>query len=140
MVAVAHPDAKSVSVASVDAGKEITRIVDGKFRVAVFASGGFVHLPAQLKGHQLEAIADAEDGDAEVPDFGGGDGSTGFVGAMGTPGEDDAFRVKRSDLFCRHRKGVEFREHPEFADASGDQLRILGAVVEDENQFRMLHS
>ncbi len=48
-----------------------------------------------------------------------------------------AFGAKRLIFAASDIAGVDLAVHAEFADAAGDQLRVLGAEIEDENSVRV---
>ena len=90
-------------------------------------------LAAELRHHRLLAVADAEDGDAEGEDLGGGARAAGLGDAGGAAGEDDGLRAERGeeggvDLLV----GVDLAVDPRLAQAAGDQLGDLAAEVDDE--------
>ena len=82
---------------------------------------------------ELEAVADAEDGEAGGEDGGVGLRGVGVVDAGGAAGEDDAARVQREDLGERRGAGEDDGEDVELADAARDELRVLRAEVEDDD-------
>ena len=137
LVAVAHPDLEhAVAVFALeifDAFKKTGVVVGAHFGVAEFALGARLDLAAELLGHRLHAVADAEDGNAR-----GEDGFARlvvrfFIGAHVRAREDDALRVERADEVGGDVVGVNFAVNVGFAHATGDELRHLAAEVENEN-------
>ena len=70
-IAVAHPDLFQV----LEAGQKPAAAQDPERGEAVFALGGRGDLAAEEMGHELEAVADAEDRDAEAKSSGGAVGA-----------------------------------------------------------------
>ena len=111
------------------------------FGVAEFAGVGAFNLAAQLGGHGLHAVADAQHGNAQlehcvrraVIDF-----VDGSVAAR----EDDAFELavsgKLAHPFAAHIAGVDFAVHVGFAHATCDQLCDLRTEVKNQDLV-MLH-
>jgi hypothetical protein len=88
---------------------------------------------AELLGHGLHPIADPEHRDAQIEHprgrrdlWGGGNG-------LGPPREHDATRGEGPEHLVRAIVGVDLAIDPRFADAAGDELRVLGAEVEDQD-------
>ena len=88
--------------------------------------------------HELAAVADAEDGDAEGEDLGGVVRRRGVVDAVGSSRKDDALRGDLFDPFKRYRVGQDLAVHIVLAHTAGDQLVVLTAEVEYDHGF--LHS
>ena len=90
-------------------------------------------LAAEVAGHELHAVADAENGDAQLEDAGVGVGRALRVDRRRPAGEDERQRAPRRDR--RRRRGVvdELRVDAALAHAPGDQLRVLAAEVDDED-------
>ena len=102
-------------------------------RAAVLAGVGAGDLAAELLGHQLGAVADAEDGNA-APVDGLVDGGRPFdMHRLGTAAEDDPLGSAGEHVGDRHVAGDDLRVHVRLAHAPGDQLRVLGAEVDDED-------
>lgn len=79
----------------------------------------------------MDAVADAEDGDAEVKDGFVGQGGVLGKDGVGAAGEDDA----NDAVFFQGLGGrgvvVDFGVNLALADAAGDDLRVLGTEIED---------
>src|SRR5215212_808042 len=97
------------------------------------------HLPTQSQRHELHPIADAQDGHVELEELGLDPRGVVLVDAVGAAGEDDAFGVSMFDVFDRRVVGDELRVNPRLADPAGDQLGVLAAEVQDENQNLTTH-
>src|SRR5207302_10339749 len=101
--------------------------------VAVFAVGRRAHFAAELVGEELHAVADAEDGEAGLEDVGGGLRGAFVVDGCGAAGEDEAARVQALDLLPGSVVRDELAVDVALADAAGDEHRVLGAEVEDDD-------
>lgn len=118
-------------------------------RAARIRGDGDLHLPvllllpdgddaAELLDEELHPVADAEDGDAvllgvaeeAVGEGGGGVG----VDGVGAAGEDDGAGAEVGDGGEGGGAGDAEGEDGELADAAGDEVGVLGAVVEDEDE------
>src|SRR4029079_10521828 len=90
---------------------------------------------AQLAGHELGAVADAEDGNPPRPDAGVRLRRVRVVDGVRAAGEDDRLRVAALDLRPRRVVGDELGVDVELADPPGDQLGELAAEVEDDDRI-----
>jgi hypothetical protein len=88
---------------------------------------------AQALGHRLEAVADAEGGDAGLEQCGVDLRRTGRVDARRPAREHDRGRLAREHLVDRRLRGDDLRVDAGLADPPGDQLRVLRAEVDDED-------
>lgn len=114
-------------------------------------AGGYLHLHlpvllllAGLDGaaeglhEELHPVADAEDvgaragGELEEPL--GERGRPRGVYGVGPPGEDDGAGAEARERGERRRAGDAEGEDPQLADAAGDEVGVLRAEVEDEDQ------
>lgn len=135
-VAVAHPDVEEFLAALFvidDAVEQTVAFGLGDAGVAEFVFFTGDHGAAQLLGHGLHAVADAQHRHALLErrlrgprGLGGGDG---FRAA----GEDDALGVELGDVFGGGVEGADFAVDADFAYTAGDQLGVLGAEVEDQD-------
>ena len=128
-VAVAHPHGLGLG----GAGHHRGRVVHAQLGLAVLGDVGVGDLAAQRAGHQLLAVADAEDGDAELED-----GRVHGRGALGVDrgraaGEDDPGRLAGADLVGADGAGHDLAVDVGLADAAGDQLGVLRPEVHDED-------
>ena len=87
----------------------------------------------ELVGHQLGAVADAEDGDATGPDGRVGPGSARVVDRVRAAGQDDRPGAAPLQLGIRRVVRQELRVDVELADAPRDELGELAAEVEDDD-------
>jgi hypothetical protein len=79
----------------------------------------------------MQAVADAEDWDAEFEDLRVRSGRIGVVNGRRSAGEDDAQRMKRLNFADRRGAGQHDGEDVLLAGAACDELCVLGAEVED---------
>lgn len=135
-VAVAHPDLQ-LAVGIAQALQQVVVAMQLDLRVAEFALLATFDFAAELLCHGLHAIADAQHGDAQIKD--GFGGAVGFVGidAGVAAGEDDAFEQaiggEAAHPVAADVAGVDFAIDVGFAHTAGNELRDLGAEVEDED-------
>ncbi len=98
------------------------------------------HLAVEEVSGELHAVADAEDGDAELEDFSLAIRRGLGINGLGTTGEDDGARRELADLPWGEVERLNDGVDVVFADASRDQLRVLGAEIEDENGLLGIHA
>jgi hypothetical protein len=103
------------------------------FRVAELAHLPALHGAAQLRGHGLHAVADAQHGNPQLED--GPGGARGLLLGDGrvAPGEHHAAGIERAHEIVAHVVRVQLAVHPRLANAPRDELRDLGPEVEDED-------
>ncbi len=129
-VAVAHPDLRGL-------GQAVEQLAagcgDGQLGEAVLADVGLRDLATEVQRHLLDAVAEAQDRDAQVEH-----GRVHVRRALGvhrggTAREDERGRLAARDLLGgdveRDDLGVDAR----LTHAACDQLRVLRAEVEDED-------
>src|SRR5215217_2790641 len=83
--------------------------------------------------HQLHAIADAEDWNAQVEEFFGNAGRLFLIDAGRTAGQHNALRAVRQHGGEWHGTGQNLRIDLRLTDAARNQLSILRTEVEDQN-------
>ena len=135
VVAVAHPHVETRRRAGmVRQTFEQTVLRDDRdFGVAVFARVGGFGLAAQLLGHRLHAVADAQQRQAAVEHVLRRARRAVFSGRFGAARQDDALGRERGDLGRIMVPGPDFAVDAQLADAAGDQLCVLRAEIEDED-------
>ena len=89
--------------------------------------------------HELEAVADAQHRDAELEDFRVAFRGVGLIDAGGAAAQDDPGGVRRADFLRRSLPGDDAAVDVEFADSAGDELTVLGAEIQHEDGFSMVH-
>ena len=107
---------------------------DGDGRTSVLPRAGVGDLAAEALGHQLEAVAHAEHGDAGREDVVVDAGGTLGVHAGRSAGQDDRLRAAREHLGDRHGVRHDLGVDPRLTDAAGDELGVLRPEVDDEDQ------
>src|SRR5262249_41105234 len=85
----------------------------------------------------LHSVADAQYRHAECKDGLGSPGWLGIGHGFGTSRKDDAPGAERPNFVIRNVPGVDLAIHTQLAHAPGEQLRIVGAEVEDQDPMRM---
>ena len=114
-----------------DAGEQRGLLGDGERPAAVFGGLGAGHRAAPELGHELQAVADAQDGHAQVEDGGVRHRArASWLTLDGPPERMRPRRLARLDLLHRRVVRDEFRVHPAFTDTPGDQLSVLPAEVQ----------
>ncbi len=131
LVTVAHPD--------VDLGgqafEQFVRLADLAGRRPIFATGRVVDFPTERLAGQLHAVANAQHRDAQLKDFGVASGRPGFVNAGRASRQDDAFGSEFSQSLGRNVVPQNLAVNVLFADAPGDQLRVLGTEVQHDDSL-----
>ena len=144
LVTVAHPDAEH-AVAML--GGEVCDVAQ-ELRVAMGPDLGVAELAAvapgdgaaELHGHGLHAVADAEDGDAELEDGGRCAELVVFVGGGVAPREDDAAGVEFGELLVGDIGGIDLAIYRRLTHSSCNELGDLRPEVENENSvLKMAH-
>src|SRR6185437_5377818 len=102
-----------------------------ELRLAELRRVGAVDAPAEVEGHQLRAVTDAERRDAELEDARVDARRAVGVHRRGPAAEDDRVRLARADRLGGDLMTDELRVHAALAHAPRDQLRVLAAEVED---------
>ena len=105
-----------------------------ELRLPELRDAGALDPAAQILGHELHPVADAERRDAELEDpridlrraFG--------VDRRRPTGEDERERVPRATASGEMRVRDELRVDATFPNAPGDQLRVLAAEVQNEHR------
>ena len=103
--------------------------------VAVLAFLALLDASPELMGHHLHPVADAEHGDAELPDAGVALRRFAYVHTGGPAAEDDPARFQRRERCRGCVVAQDLGEHLAFADAPGDDLCVLRAEVQNNDLF-----
>ena len=134
IVAVAHPgDALLGQTLEEAAGG-----VEVRLGLAVLPGGVVLGLgdgAAQGVGHQLAAVADAQDGHTPGENGGVHMGGRGIVHAVGPAGEDDADGVHGAQLRQRSGVGLHLAVDAALTDPAGDELVVLPAEVQHDDSL-----
>jgi len=133
-VGVAHPD----RLLPVQSGEQ--RVVGGDAHVGrtVLAVVERDDVAAELVGHQLGAIADAEYGDLPGPDRGIGARGVRVVDRVRAAGQDDGAGAAAFEFGHGRVVRQQLAVDVELAHAPGDQLGELAAEVEDDDRLAVL--
>jgi hypothetical protein len=83
---------------------------------------------------ELQAVADAERGQAEFEDGGVGGRRVGVVDRAGSSGEDETEGLLGANLFDGCSAGKDDGEDVLLADAARDELGVLRTEVEDDDR------
>ena len=102
-------------------------------RATVLTDPGVGDVAAELLGHELRAVTNAQHRDAEFVDRGIERRRRYFVDRLRTAGEDDRGRRLRAHFVSGDGALDDFGIDVCFAHASRDQLRVLGTEVDDED-------
>ena len=127
---MAHPD----RLVAVDAGEERVVGRDAQGGRPVLAPGSRQHVPAELEGHQLGAVADAEDRDPAGPDRRVRLRGIRVVHGVRAAGQDDRRRATPFEVGQRRVVREELGVDVQLPDAAGDQLGELAPEVEDDHR------
>lgn len=106
---------------------------DGQRGAAVLARAGVVDGAAERLGHQLEAVAHAEDRHAGLEDRAVELRRALFVDRRGAAGEDDRLGVLGEHLGDRHAARHDLAVDPGLTHPTGDELGVLGTEVDDQD-------
>ena len=128
-VAVAHPD----RLVPLEAREEAILGRDRDRRRSVLPTRRRQDVAAQLEGHQLGPVADAQHRDPPVPDRRIRLRGTLVVDGVGAARQDDRAGPAALQLGIRSVVRKELRVDVELADAAGDELGELAAEVEDDD-------
>ncbi len=105
----------------------------GELGLAVLGDAALGHPAAEGVGEELLAVADPQHRDAELEDVRVEAGGALGVHALGSAREDDRAGRAVADLAGGDRVGHDLGVDVGLAHATGDELRVLGAEVDDEH-------
>ncbi|MBP1705305.1 MAG: Bacterial Ig-like domain (group 3), partial [Chloroflexi bacterium] len=120
-------------VEGVWAVEESVLLGDGDRGRAVLAAYRRHHLAAELEGHEVQPVADAQDRHAAGPQAGIGPGGGLLVHGGGAAREDDRSRPAFGDVGPRGVERQKLGVDVELAHAAGDELCVLAAEVENDD-------
>ena len=112
---------------------------DVDLRASVFALRGRFHFAVEEVRRELHPVADAEDGDAELEDLARAVRRRFGVNRFRSAGEHDRLRRQLANFVDREVVGMHDGVHAILANPPGDQLRVLGAEIENEDGLLCLH-
>jgi hypothetical protein len=137
LVAVAHPhpeQAVTFGVALVlDAFEQLRVAPRPHQRMPELAHFPRLHRPAELLRHRLHAVADAEHWNAQLERRARRGRGRFVVGGKMAAGEDHAPGAKIAHERVSHVPWVDLAVDLRLAHAARDQLRVLGAEIEDQD-------
>lgn len=110
-------------------------VIEG-FGLAVFPGGiclGRSDLAAQMVGHQLAAVANAQNRHSQGENRRIHLGRRLQIHAVGTAGENDANGIKSPNLVHGHGVGLDLAIYAALPDPAGDKLVILTAEIQNQN-------
>ena len=128
-ITVAHPHGRTI----LDIGQQINGVVHKQGRLAVFSAACRHHRTAQLLHHQLHAVANTKDRNAQVPNPRITHRGPGLIHGARTATENDPLGLDGLEFFRRGGVTHHQRKHLGFAHAPGDQLGVLGTKIKDHN-------
>jgi hypothetical protein len=110
------------------------RVASGPhLRIAELAMPGVLDDAAQLLGHGLHPIADAEHRDAQLEHGLGRARRLRIDHGLGSTGQHDPLRPEAPDLVAVDVPRVDLAKNAGLADPTGDQLGVLRAEIEDQD-------
>ena len=140
-VAMAHPDVEqAVALRAgmvLDIAQQPGMAARAHLRIAVLALARRGDAAAELRGHSLHAVADAEHGHTEVEHQRVGTWCRGLVHRLRTAGQDHALRREAADRVRRQIPGMQLAVDTGLAHPPRDQLAVLRAEVQDQNAVGM---
>ena len=110
------------------------RLVDEGLGFAILAKGGLVDIRAQGIGHGLEAVADAQHGNAGLEQFLVHARRARLEHRSRTTGKDDGLRILGQHLIDRHGMRHKLRINIGFTHSTCDQLGVLGSEINNEHR------
>ena len=130
-VAVAHP-ADQFGVQPLEHDGRVEHVQP---RLAEFFQRGAAHGPAEVMGHRLHPVADAEQGQTQGVDSGVNLGSARLVDRRRPARQDQPDGVSGADDVEGRVAGQNLAVDAALADAPGDELRVLRAEIQDDDQL-----
>ena len=100
---------------------------------SVLALDGRGDFAAEEMGHELEAVADPEDRQAEGEKLRGGRRRAFFIDALRAARKNDPLGAGGADLFDGGRGRPDFRINAQLADLAGDELGILRPEIDHQD-------
>lgn len=132
VVGVTHPTDAFLRYISEDHGRPVRNL---KLRPAVLADRRRFNLAAEFVCHELRTVAYTEDGDTEGENFLAVRRGILLVDALRAARKDDRLGRERTKLLQRERMRMHLAVDAALAHAARDQLVVLTAKVQYDNQF-----
>ena len=124
--AVAHP----ADTRRLNAVEQQTRAVVRQLHLAVLTDLGSAAGAAELMDHQLLAVADAENGQAQLENGVVERGGVRLKHRRGAAGEDDGGGAEGADVVHRHGVGLDLAVDAAFTHAARDEQIVLPAEIQ----------
>jgi hypothetical protein len=134
---VAHPHGDFF--AGLERREHSDGVTDAHTRRPVFTLGARLDLAAQVVRHELLAVTDAEDRDTQRKNGRIALRRVFVVDALRAAAENDGARVDGANRVRGKRAGLNFAVDVTLADAARDELRVLRAVIEDQDGLAGSH-
>ena len=115
--------------------EKLRRGIDGDLDPAEFFLRAFFDFAAKKVGHQLRAIANAEDRLAKIKDLWIDGRRFLQVTRVGPAGENEAENRRILQIFDGGGAGEDLAINVDVADSAGDQLVVLTAEIENDDSF-----
>ena len=128
-VAVRHP----ARLLGRQAGEQPPGLAHHQLRAAELPHLRALDAPAERERHELHAVTDAQHGDPELEQLGVELRRAVGVHRRRAAGEDQPLRLAAPDLLGPDVVRQQLAEDAALADAPRDELRVLPAVVEDDD-------
>lgn len=132
-VPVAHPHVEGVG----KGGQQLAAVLDRQRGAAVLTLPRLGHRAPQRLRHRLEAVADSEHRDPRLKQRGIKLRSLVSINGGGPSRQNDGGRPPGDDLIDRRVRTDDLGIDVSLTDAPGDELRVLGAKVHDEDQIML---
>ena len=132
VVGVTHPTDALLRYISEEHGRPVRNL---KLRPAVLADRRCLNLAAKFVCHELRTVAYTEDGHAEGKNFLAVRRGILLVDALRAARKDDRLGRERTKLLQRERMRMHLAVDAALAHAPCDQLVVLSAKVQYDNQF-----
>jgi hypothetical protein len=129
LVSMAHPDLAPLF----DGGKKPFPVFHFEKCMPILSFLRRFDLSSQNMSHDLEAVTDAENGNAQMKDLFRNLGGVGSVYTLRSTRKDYGAGIFFYYPGFGQIEGEDLRVHAQFSDLPGDQLGVLGAKIEDKN-------
>ncbi len=114
-------------------GEQAGIIGDVKNHASVFAFAGAGNFSAECVRDPLQAVANSENGYAEIQHAGIAFGSACVIDGTWPTGKDDSDRSEDANILKRSSARQNGGENLLLADSTRDELRILPAKIQDDD-------
>ncbi len=132
IIGMAHPDAGGIADICKQSG---ILTVNGHDSMTVLTGGGCFDRTAQLIGHQLGSVADAQHRNAGFEKICRISRGLGVINTVGAPCQNNAFGTHGQQPVQAGGIGMNLAIYFAFPDPAGDQLFILSSEIQYNNQI-----